>query len=40
MLKMSLAVGRMLDEDVGDGVAELASSERVDGNASLSLSWS
>ena len=32
------AVGHMLDEDVGDGVAELASGERADGDSFLS--WS
>ena len=30
------AVGHMLDESVGGGVAELASGERVDGDAFLS----
>ena len=38
VLKMPLAVGCMLDEDVGVGVTELASGERVDGGACFS--WS
>ena len=33
---LPLAIGHMLDEDVGDVVAELASDERVDGGACLS----
>ena len=32
---MPLAVGHMLDEDVGEGVAEMASEKRVDGDACL-----
>ena len=35
---LPLAIGDILDEDVGDVFAELASGERVDGNACLS--WS
>ena len=33
---LPLAIGHILDQDVGDVVAELASGERVDGDASFS----
>ena len=35
---LSLVIGDILDEDVGDVVAELASDERLDSDACLS--WS